>query len=134
MSSNFKTMMILYENKYYNKIWTRMSNMLTKFAHIKICLKGLSITANATSKWKFFAGVWMHYMQWTVFAHELLGFWSGWTFWQLLLWNIGQALEIIVAWVTKMRGTKAEIYCYRAAEATFVFQVIHAMFWTILRK
>lgn len=95
-------------------------------------LKCLGIATDAAAEGELLAGGRMHYVQRTFVAQQLLGLRSGWALGQLDLGYIGQSLEIVVAGVTEVCGSKAEEYRHRAAVAALVLQEIGAMLRTHL--
>lgn len=103
------------------------------YQRIYFDLESLCISANAAAQCEFFASWWMHYVQRTVFAEQLLCFRPGRTFGEFVFRYIGQSLEVVVARVTEMRRTEAEVNRHRAAEPALVFQVIGAVLRTHLR-
>lgn len=98
-------------------------------AHQRILfhLESLCVSANAAAQCEFFASWWMHHVQRTVFAEQLLRFGSCWTFGEFMFRYISQSLEVVVARVTKMRRTEAKVDRHRTAEPALVFQVIGAV-------
>lgn len=64
------------EAKYLNSISLYLISTALRLKHLKC----LSVAANTTTERIFFTGRRMYHVQRTIFAHQLLGFWSGRTF------------------------------------------------------
>ena len=53
---------------------------------------------------------------------------------QLRLADAGEMLEVVMAWVAEVSGTKAEVHSHRATITTLVLQEIIAMLGTHLQE
>lgn len=71
-------------------------------------LEGVSIPADTTAEGKLLPCGWVLYMQGTLLALQLFAPWATRAFRKLLLWYTCHLLEVVMAQITEVSGSKAE--------------------------